>query len=498
MKVKIAKLVAIIILSTFLLPTYSFRTSGESKSLNLQSVPDTRARRLPDKISEEDIAETYIEFLRTRRRRRLHPGFIEDKRDQIYRGGNVIMNVAAFPYDWVNQEGKLYIPVWAKDCFQRAPRWHVPPRPSYPPKDYETIIQTDAPMWLHQLISPDWVTTALLDKHWETGFEYRWNLASSGRNVWVYVFDTGIDVKNPEFENRATNGWAFDGHLDYQDKYGHGTACASQIGGKTFGVAKKVNIVSIRVLNDDGCVLFYSFLVPVKLMRPLKYQYNFWKVDCDVRYDLRKSSIGPDLTKSVDGMKHVLHECQTHKQPCVISMSFTIFDNEMASAACTQAKTVAAGNNNSHIKTGIAGLPNVITVGALDPDRNYGPALFSNYGFVDIWAFGTDICALLITTPSLACELTGTTSGTSFHYSLQLTAFHKQAAAPIAGIVASLISLEGNLEPPHMKERIKRMAIYGKIPKLRAYLGGGHNLRAYIPPEIYTPAPHIQTYLSQA
>ncbi|KAG6835539.1 hypothetical protein H0H93_000413 [Arthromyces matolae] len=329
-------------------------------------------------VSEDDIAETYLAWLK-KYNDRTHQGYIDDVRNQIYQDGKV--NVGVFPPIW-RQNGKLSIPVWANPFFTKAPRWDLPVRPSYPPKDYETIIQTDAPMWLHQLISPKWIDTALLDKHWEKGFEYRWNLASSGRNVWVYVFDTGIDISNPEFENRATNGWAFDGHLDYQDKYGHGTACASQIGGKTFGVAKKVNIVSIRVLNDDG----------------------------------------PDLTKSVDGMKHVLLDCQTHKQPCVISMSLGILDEEMATKAYQQAK-------KGHLS--------------------------------------------------------------------------KQATAPVSGMVALVISLEGNLEPLHMKEKIKRMALYGKIPNLGAshgdysplYValplievatGGGNNLRAYIPPEIYT------------
>ncbi len=36
------------------------------------------------------------------------------------------------------------------------------------------------------------------------------------------------------------------------DEVGHGTHVAATIGGKTFGVAKNVNIVAVKVLGADG------------------------------------------------------------------------------------------------------------------------------------------------------------------------------------------------------------------------------------------------------
>ncbi|KAG6836205.1 hypothetical protein H0H93_010317 [Arthromyces matolae] len=442
-----------ILLSTFLVAASPLPLFEESKSLNFRSIPnrgeqvDSSAVSLivadaPDRHtpSPEDVAETYLAFLRS-----VHTGpthvwqynykdYIADKRDDIYQGGTV--NAAAFPPGWLDAKGQLYIPDSERRYFTKAPSWNHHPHPLHLPEDYKTIIQTDAPLWLHQLILPYWVQdNALLDKHWDQGFEYRWNTASSGQNVWVYVFDSGIDIHNEEFENRATNGWSFDG--DYQGTgSGHGTACASQIGGKRFGVAKKVNIVSIRVLDDDG----------------------------------------------MNGMDHVLLKCKDHKAPCVISMSMTPDTSitRISEEVIEKVKEAAAGNKHSNIVNGIAGRPDVIAVGALDPKHNYQPALYSDYGFVDMWTVATDICLLVIGMKA-SCNGRSTRSGTSY------------AAPPIAGMLASLISLEGNLEPAYMKEKIKRMALYNQIPNLKGSAGGGHNLRAYIPPRIYRtpPAKHI-------
>lgn len=72
-----------------------------------------------------------------------------------------------------------------------------------------------------------------------------------GSGVTAYVVDSGIDPTHPEFEDRASIGYdATDG--DGTDKVGNGTRVAGIIGGKTFGVAKKVDIVGVKVMKDDG------------------------------------------------------------------------------------------------------------------------------------------------------------------------------------------------------------------------------------------------------
>ncbi len=70
-------------------------------------------------------------------------------------------------------------------------------------------------------------------------------------NVRAYVIDTGIAITHSEFGGRASVGYdALGGNG--QDCHGHGTHVAGTIGGATWGVAKAVQLVSVRVLNCSG------------------------------------------------------------------------------------------------------------------------------------------------------------------------------------------------------------------------------------------------------
>ncbi|WP_432585077.1 S8 family peptidase [Streptomyces sp. HD1123-B1] len=77
--------------------------------------------------------------------------------------------------------------------------------------------------------------------------------ATTADRVTAYVVDTGVRTSHTQFGGRASVGVdeIGDGH-DGQDCAGHGTHVAGTIGGKDYGVAKSVKLVSVRVLKCDG------------------------------------------------------------------------------------------------------------------------------------------------------------------------------------------------------------------------------------------------------
>jgi len=76
---------------------------------------------------------------------------------------------------------------------------------------------------------------------------------ATGAGVTAYVIDSGIRISHEEFGGRASYGYdAVDGSLPADDCRGHGTHVAGTIGGATYGVAKDVNLVAVRVLDCNG------------------------------------------------------------------------------------------------------------------------------------------------------------------------------------------------------------------------------------------------------
>ena len=71
---------------------------------------------------------------------------------------------------------------------------------------------------------------------------------SAGSGTYAYVVDSGININHQEFGGRASLGSNFAGG-NHVDDGGHGTHVSGTIGGATYGVAKRTNLISVKVFG---------------------------------------------------------------------------------------------------------------------------------------------------------------------------------------------------------------------------------------------------------
>jgi subtilisin family serine protease len=76
---------------------------------------------------------------------------------------------------------------------------------------------------------------------------------ADGTGVTAYIIDTGIRFDHTEFGGRAVKGFdAVTSGGTAADCNGHGTHVSGTVGGATYGIAKNVRLVAVRVLNCNG------------------------------------------------------------------------------------------------------------------------------------------------------------------------------------------------------------------------------------------------------
>jgi subtilisin family serine protease len=191
----------------------------------------------------------------------------------------------------------------------------------------------------------------------------------------VYVLDTGINLVHKEFGGRAKCG-AFFLESNCSDLNGHGTHCAGTIGAATYGVAKNVNLVAVKILNRFG---------------------------------------SGTLVTSIAGVDYVVGEKKRHPtRKMVASMSFgggfeTAFNSAVNAAVIAGIVVVAAAGNEDIDACDVspASAANVISVAAAT--KTDARASFSNWGScVDIFAPGANITSTWIGNITAINTISGT------------------------------------------------------------------------------------------
>jgi subtilisin family serine protease len=253
-----------------------------------------------------------------------------------------------------------------------------------------------------------------IDQH-DLPLDNAYNYTDKGDGVTAYVVDTGVMIDHPTFEGRATSGFdAIDGDNDASDGHGHGTHVAGTIGGAEYGVAKGVNIVAVRVLNDQG------------------------------------SGTTEQVVAGIDWV------AQNHSGPSVANMSLgggvdDALDDAVRGAVSSGVTfAVAAGNSAADAADfSPARVAEAITVAASD-DAD-GQASFSNFGAgVDLYAPGVGI------TSSWNDGGTNTISGTSM------------ATPHVTGAAALYLSAHPDASPADVAAGLTAAATPDKITNATA------------------------------
>ncbi|EJT82427.1 oryzin [Gaeumannomyces tritici R3-111a-1] len=244
--------------------------------------------------------------------------------------------------------------------------------------------------------------------------DYVYDAAGSAEGLYAYIIDTGLDTEHVEFEGRGSLGYNAYPNTEFVDKIGHGTHVAGTVAGKTYGVAKKASVVSIRVFDT-----------------------------------------GSSTTAIVlDGFSWAVNNitAEGRQTKSVISMSLGGGRSEAFNAAVEAAYqagvlTVAAAGNSAWDASQYspASAPNAVTVGAIDVGN--AMAWFSNYGpVVDIFAPGVGVESAWIGSSHREADVLDGTSMATPH---------------VSGLVLYLKALEGVTalgSPAAVTARLKTLA----------------------------------------
>jgi subtilisin family serine protease len=239
---------------------------------------------------------------------------------------------------------------------------------------------------------------------------YIYNYTAS--NVRVYVIDSGIRRSHNDFGGRVLNGaTAISDGRGTEDCNGHGTHVAGTVGGATWGVAKSVRLVPVRVFGCTGGSSNSTIISGID-----------WVRGNHVKPAVANMSLGGGASSAIDTAT-----------------------NNLINAGVTV--VVAAGNSNANAcNYSPARVSNAITTGSTQ--SNDYRSSFSNWGScVNIFAPGTSIRSAWYTSNTA----TNTISGTSM------------ASPHVAGAAALYLAAYPSASPATVRSAIYNKATTGRL-----------------------------------
>ncbi|MGC4879535.1 S8 family peptidase [Micromonospora sp. DT43] len=252
---------------------------------------------------------------------------------------------------------------------------------------------------------------------------------NTASNVHAYIIDTGIRFAHNDFGGRATSGYDSVDGGSADDCNGHGTHVAGTVGGSSYGVAKGVQLVGVRVLNCAGSGTNAGVIAGVD-----------WVTANAIKPAVANMSLGGGANSSLD----------------------TAVRNSIASGVTYG---LAAGNDNgaNACNTSPARTTEAITVGSTTSSD--ARSSFSNIGTcLDIFAPGSSITSAWYTSNTA----TNTISGTSM------------ATPHVVGAAALVASANPSWTPAQVRNQLVANATPNVVtnagsgsPNLLLYVGSG-------------------------